>query len=812
MRPLSEYDAKRDFDRTSEPPGQHGVAGLAPRFSFQKHDATRLHWDLRLEHDGVLLSWAVTRGPSLDPKDKRLAVRTEDHPLDYLTYEGVIPAGNYGAGTVMLWDLGWWQPFHDVEDGLASGHLHFALLGQRTTGKWSLIRMKGTRTGDKGRENWLLIKEDDEAANREALTEVHDTGILTGRSLGAIAKDGPSVAIWPVRKKTPPKFHPPQLAELHSSPPDDADWWHEVKLDGYRAQIALGKGGARIYTRNGLDWTEKFPPLLPALNRLDVQTALIDGEIVAGAGLERFGDVARAIEHKGPFLFYAFDLLSLDGRDLTPLPLEQRRTALEMLFSTVTPRGFLRLSPVLEGSSDALFAAIGAAGGEGLVSKLRSAPYRSGRSAAWIKSKVERRAAFVIVGFQHSTARGRSFSSLLLAEHHDGALVYRGKVGTGFGGGTEAALRDAMAPLARQTPALNPAPTLRAKVTWLEPSLIAEIRYAEITRDGQLRHASFVALREDKLVTQTSSNDPGTRPRVAGVGISTPERLVYPSPPVTKLQVAEYYEAISDRLLVVARNRPLSLLRLPDGLDGQQFFQKHKGKGFPAAMRQIDLPDAKGQMQDKMYLTSAASILAAVQMGTLEFHIEGVQTDKPDTPDRMIFDLDPDEGLDFAPVRDAAFLIRDILRDCGLPSWPMVTGGKGIHVTVPLRRTASTQSVSLFARTFANLLAEGHPKTFTAKMSKAERKGRIFVDWLRNDKGSTAVAPFSLRARPGAPVAVPVAWDELRNLRGAHVFGMTEALERDWKPIGQIKAGTVSDRTAKAMLEALSVPPEKRGR
>ncbi len=803
MRALKDYAAKRDFDRTSEPQGTHAAVGAAPRFSFQKHDATRLHWDLRLEHDGVLLSWAVTRGPSLDPGDKRLSVRTEDHPSDYLTYEGVIAKGNYGAGTVMLWDVGWWQPFHDVDQGLASGHLHFALLGQRTTGKWSLIRMKGKRAGDGGRENWLLIKEEDEAAHAAVLTDLHDTSISTGRSLADIAAGSPDRPLSPLRTGAAPRFRPPQLAEMHEAPPEGDAWWHEVKLDGYRAQVALGKGGARIFTRNGLDWTDKFGPLLPPLNQLPARSALIDGEIVAGAGLERFGDVARAIEHGGPFLFYAFDLLSLNGADLTPAPLQDRRAALETLFAGVTPRGFLRLSPVLSGQGADLFAQIGDAGGEGLVSKLRSAPYRSGRSAAWVKSKVERRGAFLIVGYQHSTSRGRAFASLLLADWQDGAFVYRGKVGTGFDASTETDLLARMAPLARTTPALTAPPALRAKITWVDPHLIAEVRYAEITRDGHLRHASFIALREDKIMTDVSTDDPGTRPQVAGVGISHPDRVVYPKPPVTKLGVAGYYEAVADRLLEVARKRPLSLLRLPDGLDGEQFFQKHRGKGFPTALREMDLPDAKGQTQAKMYLTTAASLIAAVQMGTLEFHIEGVRTDRPQTPDRMIFDLDPDEGLGFAAVRDAAVLIRDLLAEAGLASWPMVTGGKGVHVTVPLRRTASTGSVTLFARTFATLLAERRPKAFTAKLAKADRKGRIFIDWLRNDAGATAVAPFSLRARPGAPVAMPVSWDELKKLRKANAFDIRNAQARDWSAIGTVKSGSISHATAEAMTAAL---------
>ncbi len=799
MRDLQDYVAKRNFAQTPEPRSGAAVAGVAPRFSFQKHDATRLHWDLRLEHDGVLLSWAVTRGPSLNPKDKRLAVRTEDHPLDYLQFEGTIPKGNYGAGTVMLWDVGWWQPFHDVDDGLATGHIHFALLGQRSTGKWSLIRMQGRRAGDAGRENWLLIKEQDEAVRPLDMTGQYDRSVATGRDLPQIAAGAPPRPLAPERTAKPPKFTPPQLADLQTAPPDGDMWWHEVKLDGYRAQVLLGKGGARIVTRNGLDWTDRFAPLLPALNALPADSAAIDGEIVAGAGLERFGDVPRAIEQGGPFVFYGFDLLSRDGADLSARPLTERRAALENLFADVVPRGVLRLSPVLQGTGAALFAQVGEAGGEGLVSKLRDAPYRSGRSASWVKSKVDRRGAFVIVGFQHSPSRGKAFASLLLAAHQDGELVYRGKVGTGFDAATEADLAARFTPLTRTTPPLSGVPDLRAKVTWLDPRLIAEIRHAEITRDGHLRHASFIALREDKTMPETVTDDPVTRPRVATVGISNPDRLVYPKPKVTKRMVADYYEAMADRILEGARNRPLSLLRLPDGLEGQQFFQKHRGKGFPEAMKETRLPDSKGVLQEKMYLSSPASLIAAVQMGTVEFHIEGVRTDRPQTPDRLVFDLDPDEGMGFPLVRDAAALIRDLLSEVGLPSWPMVSGGKGVHVVVPLRRSASTQTVALFSRVFATLLAERRPKNFTAKMSKADRRGRIFIDWLRNDAGSTAVAPFSLRARAGAPVAVPVSWDELRLLRRANGFSLKDAMARDWLSIGKIKPGNLSAKSLGAL-------------
>lgn len=801
MRDLSRYRQKRDFSRTAEPAGGASPGGV-PRYSMQNHDATRLHWDLRLEHDGVLLSWAVTRGPSLDPAVKRLAVRTEDHPLDYLRFEGGIPEGNYGAGSVMLWDVGWWQPLHRVDDGLAKGHIHFALHGQRLTGGWSLVRMQGGKPGDARRENWLLLKEADAVSGGPDPVARYTTSVATGRSFAEIAVGAAARPVARTRSGTLPKFHAPQLAELRKSPPEGDDWWHEIKLDGYRAQVALGKGGPRIHTRSGLDWTDKFPPLLPGLDALPADTARIDGEIVAGAGQDRFGDVSLAIRRGGPFVFYAFDLLHLDGRDLRAEPLECRRKHLDTLFADVIPRGTLRLSPILEGAGSDLFAQIDAAGGEGLVSKLRSSPYRSGRSSSWVKIKTERRGAFAIIGWQHSTARGQTLASLLLASHEDGRLSYRGKVGTGFAA-EEDDLLTRLAALAQTDCPLRETPPLDGKVTWVTPHLVAEVRFAEMTRDGHLRHASFLALRDDKALVEVTTDGMEQKMRLKGITISHPERHVYPDPPVTKGDIAEYYAAVADRMLVVARQRPLSLLRLPDGLGGESFFQKHLGKGFPDALREVELEDDKGKRQSKMYLSTPASILAAVQMGAVEFHIEGVRTDRPLQPDRMIFDLDPDEGLGFDTVRDAAVLLRDILAEAGLKSWAMVSGGKGVHVVVPLRRKADTASVVLFSRLVATLLAEALPKRFTQKMSKAERTGRIFIDWLRNDGGSTAVAPFSLRARPGAPVAVPVSWDEVPHLPGANAFGMAEALERSWDRLDVPAPGTITTRSAERLAAAI---------
>ncbi|QUS35487.1 DNA ligase D [Falsirhodobacter algicola] len=790
MDPLDTYRRMRDFAATPEPSGTGGVsAGPALRYGVQMHDATRLHWDLRLEWRGALLSWAVTRGPSLDPADKRLAVRTEDHPLDYLTFEGTIPKGQYGAGTVMLWDIGWWQPYHDVADGLAKGHLHFALHGRRAGGGYSLIRMKGKRQGDAKRENWLLIKEDDAAADPEAkhFAAPDARSVATNRTLEQIGNNAPALPFGPRRRHAMPAFHEPQLATAVDTPPTGAEWLHEVKLDGYRALIGLGKDGVRIFTRSGLDWSDRFAELLPPLADLPCDAALIDAEIVAGAGLQGFSALQAAIKAGGPFQVYAFDLLSLNGASLTGQPLTKRRAALERLLAKAPPRGPVRPSPVLGGAAQDALAAICAAGGEGLVSKLAQAPYRSGRGTSWQKTKCIRRAEFLICGWMPSDKRGRTFASLLLATAEGGGLVYRGKVGTGFDTVAQEDIMARLAPLARKSPPLS-APRAEVRgAKWVDPQLAAEILHAELTSDGRLRHARFVALREDKAPEDIALDPPvevqmdhGTRPRIAGIGISHPDRLLFPKPRITKQALAEYHEAMADRLLPTLKDRPAALLRLPEGLDGERFFQKHPGKGFPDAIRSVRVPQADGSAADHMCITDTAGLVAAVQMGTVEFHPWGARRDRLDRPERLVFDLDPDEALGFARVREAALHVRDRLADLGLPSWAMVTGGKGVHVIVPLRRTASWQTAKIFAQLFATLLAEDAPGAYTASMSKAQRKGRIFVDWLRNERGATAVAPFSVRARPGAPVAVPVAWDELRRLRRANGFSMKAAQTRSW--------------------------------
>jgi bifunctional non-homologous end joining protein LigD len=779
MRSLDAYEKKRDFDVTPEPRAELVEAG-GDRLSFvvQKHDASRLHYDFRLELGGVLLSWAVTKGPSADPSQKRLAVRTEDHPVSYGGFEGTIPKEEYGGGTVMLWDNGWWEPLHDPEEGLKEGKLHFRLHGARMKGGWALVRMRGKKA--EKRENWLLIKERDDFAGRtaDALTNKHRTSVTTGRAMRAIAWGKP--AATPARHAKPlPRFRKVQLATLRDAPPEGEGWQHEAKFDGYRCVIAVGKGGVRLYSRNGKDWSDRFGALCEPAAALACGSALIDGEVIAGAGGGDFSTLQKALKAGDALTCYLFDILALDGEDLTGKPLSERREALEGLMEGQPARGPLRLSPLIEGNGAAALEAICEAGGEGLISKRIDAPYRGGRSRSWIKAKCIRRAEFVVAGWSPSDKKGRLFSSLILGSYEKGTLIYRGRVGTGFDGDDMAELMAALKPLARKTPPFDEdLPDEATGARWVRPRLVVETEYAEFTSEGRIRHGVYKGLREDKEARDVSASaeaksDSGDdEMTIGGVRISSTSRSVYPDAGPTKGEVAEHYARVAERMLDDAADRPLALLRCPDGIAGDCFFQKHAGKGFPEGVKSMPIEEKDGDTAHYMYVDGPEGLVGAAQMGTLEFHIWGARRDRIERPDRMVFDLDPDEGLGFAKVKAAAEEVREGLSACGLDSAPMVTGGKGVHVIVPLRRISEWETVKYFTKTFATVLAERHPESYTATMSKAKRKGRVFIDWLRNERGATAIAPYSLRARPGAAVAVPVTWSELQDLERPDGFGV----------------------------------------
>ncbi|WP_242127895.1 DNA ligase D [Sphingobium sp. Sx8-8] len=793
---LSVYNRKRDFTRTKEPAGKRGPGG-GNGFIVQKHDATRLHYDFRLEMDGVLKSWAVTRGPSLDPDDKRLAVRTEDHPLSYAGFEGSIPKGEYGGGTVMLWDEGTWEPVpgKSAKD-LEKGHLHFILHGQRMWGEWLLIRLKPR--GDEKRENWLLRKIDDaHAGSADQLVARELTSVRSGRTMGEIAADAPAISLKgkkgkafdaamqkaekapPARLRSrgaigkPPAFQPLQLATLVDAVPTGHGWMHEIKYDGYRCLLSAAGEKVRIFTRSGLDWTDRFASIAAEAAGMQLTAALIDGEIVAfdSRGNPDFSTLQRALKGDGDAALhlFAFDLLRLDGEDLAPHPNISRKEKLAALLGEGSAH--IHVADHIIGGGEKLFDAMCGAGQEGIICKRADAPYRGARTKNWLKVKCTRREEFVIIGWTPSSAGGRSIRNLLLGQHDGKALVYAGKVGTGFNMANGEPLLRALRSRSRKTaPVAVPRSEARG-VQWVRPDLVAEIAFAEFTADNVVRHASFLGLREDKPAQAVRREKAMPVPKAeSDVRISHPDRLIFPEANISKGQLADYYAAIGAAMLPWIVHRPISLVRCPQGRAKKCFFQKHDSGSFGDHVKHVSIREKSGGEEDYLYIEDVDGLLACVQMGAIEFHGWGSLVGNVERPDRMIFDLDPDEGLDFDDVKRAARDIRRTLEDIGLVSFPMLSGGKGIHVVVPLTPEAEWPQVKDFADRFARALAASEPDRFTATMSKAKRKGRIFVDWLRNQRGSTAVLPYVARARAGAPVAAPVSWDELEKIDRAGTF------------------------------------------
>lgn len=810
--PLAEYNRKRDFARTAEPAGKRASSEGGNRFIVQKHDATRLHWDFRLEADGVLKSWAVTKGPSPDPEIKRLAVRTEDHPMSYAEFEGTIPKGEYGGGTVMLWDRGTWAPVEGKSwKDIDKGHLHFTLRGERMNGEWLLVRMK-KRPGEK-RENWLLRKVADEYAEEgDPLVERELTSVLTGRSMAEIAADvkgehslkgkkGKAFAsemekaakhnarkAKPKRKAVsgkPPKFRPPQLATLVDAVPTGNGWMHEIKFDGYRALIAAAGEDVRVYTRSGKDWSDKFAPLVAKFAALDLPPCLIDGEIVAYGkdGNPDFSALQKVLKRghgsqgrDDALTFHAFDLLEVDGENLAKLPNIERKERLEALLRSAEPP--IHVADHVIGAGEKLYRAMCQAKQEGIISKAVDSPYRGTRTRNWVKVKCTLRQEFVIIGWKKSSAKARPFSSLLLAQHANGELVYKGNVGTGFNQDILADLAQKMARLERtKAPAEVDRVSARG-VTWLAPKLVAEIAFAEFTAEGNVRHASFIGLRSDKPAEDVSPEEPDEAPQeevADAVKISNRSRVIFPDSGQTKGDLADYYASIAPLMLPFAAFRPVSLVRCPQGRARKCFFQKHDSGSFGEHVHHVPIAEKKGGTEDYLYVEDAAGLLACVQMGTIEFHGWGARSTEVEEPDRMVFDLDPDEGLDFGDVKQAAKDIRKKLADLGLTSFAMLSGGKGVHVVVPLTPGHSWEEHKDFSKRFAEALSMAEPERFVATMSKAKRKGKIFIDYLRNQRGSTAVVPYSARAREGAPVAVPISWKELDDFANAQPFSISDA-------------------------------------
>jgi bifunctional non-homologous end joining protein LigD len=818
---LREYRRKRDFTRTPEPAGaaQRGRKDKKLGYVIQAHAARRLHYDFRLELDGVLKSWAVPKGPSLDPNAKRLAVHVEDHPIEYGEFEGVIPKGEYGGGTVMLWDRGWWEPIGDAAQAYAKGHLKFTLHGTKLKGAWALVRMKGRREGDKG-DNWLLIKEQDASAmpgTDDAVVKDETRSASTGRDMAAIAaqsdrvwssKEGGETKAKAVPKKATkkseavPAFDPshlagarqvkapprlaPQLASAAELAPRGEEWLHEIKFDGYRMLAYLRRGKVELRSRKDLDWTAKFPEIADALSRLAVGEAVLDGEIVQYRedGVSDFSALQNALaERKTADLVYmAFDLLYLAGWDLTGVALEERKAALRAVLAA-DPQPSIRYSDHQLGKGPDFLAAARGAGLEGIISKRRDARHQAGRGSSWLKVKCGKREDLIIVGFTDPAGERAGFGALLMGYHtKQGELVYAGRVGTGYGDKLLDAMRRKLEALEQRRATVKLPAGLSARGThWVKPELVAEVTFSGWTADNILRQSSFVGLRDDKSPDEVVL-DPKAAPDAAepappqpqakigrdgaaivqGIRVTHAAREVYPEPGITKLALAEFYAGISSHILPHVVRRPLSLVRCPDGVTGQRFFQKHRMPGTPAAIKSTPVPMKDG-IEDYVMIEDAAGLVALVQMSALEIHPWGSTIDNLEKPDRLTFDLDPDEGLGWDQVVSGAVAVRDFLETLGLRSFVKTTGGKGLHVVVPVKPALDWDTAKEFTRVIVSLLVEAGPTLYTASMVKKARRGRIFIDYLRNGRGATAVAAYSTRARADATVSVPVTWPEVES-------------------------------------------------
>lgn len=805
---LDDYKRKRDFDTSPEPAGRparvHGgrkAPARALQFCIQKHDATRLHYDFRLELDGTFKSWAVPKGPSLDPQVKRLAIQVEDHPLDYADFEGHIPEGHYGAGDVIVWDRGIWIPQLDPVAGYAMGKLKFELRGEKLSGIWNLVRtnMPGKQ------EQWFLIKHRDDAARTEGeldITEALPGSVLSERTLlpKAKGKQTPEQQRTPVSRRSRgkrlegslpaplPAFIKPQLATLVDDTPD-GDWRYEVKFDGYRILARIEHGEVWLFTRNGKDWSTRLPGQRNALAGLGLESAWLDGEVIVAGddGTPDFQALQNAFEtgRSEDILYYLFDLLYLDGNDLRGVPLEQRRATLEKLLKD-TDDSLLRYSADLIGDPDSLLGSACRMKLEGLIGKRAGSLYQSRRSTDWIKLKCKQRQEFVIVGYTEPKGSRSHFGALLLALHDEdsGELRYAGKVGTGFDQATLTRVQARMKPLdvAKPTLANPPTGTEATGVHWLKPELLAEVAFAEMTREGLVRHAVFNGLRSDKPASAITFETPrhaagakqgaDARPahEYAGatarkVRITHPDRIIDASLGSTKRDLVEYYADIAPWLLPQLRDRPLALLRAPDGIAGELFFQK---SGEQLGIDAMELLEKSRAGQPAMVINSIEALIGAVQMGTLELHTWNATGADLDHPDRFILDLDPDPALPWKTMVEATQLVLTVLDELGLTAFLKTSGGKGMHLVVPLKPKDDWDQVKDFSHAIATHMAQHLPQRFSAKSGPKNRVGKIFIDYLRNGLGATTVTAYSVRAREGLPVSVPVLFEEIAALKGAH--------------------------------------------
>jgi bifunctional non-homologous end joining protein LigD len=819
--PLRAYKSKRDFAVTPEPADGGRAEGPSDadqlKFVVQKHWASSLHYDFRLELDGSLKSWAVPKGPSFDPSVKRMAVQVEDHPLDYADFEGTIPHDQYGAGKVIVWDAGTWIPLHDPQQGVRDGNLKFELHGHKLHGRWVLVRMKDN--GEK-QPAWLLIKEKDSYARASAAYSVIDEMPASVKSLapaptGATAtaaregqrgQRGKSAAsdrdLHDLPRDAVPSELPrslaPQLATLVTGPlPDAAEWIYEIKFDGYRILVRNDASGPRFLTRNGHDWTTKVRPLQSAFERLALPPGWYDGEIIVPneAGIPDFGALQQSFDSRraNDMLLYLFDVPYVAGNDLRKVPLEARREVLKGLLAAAGADDLIRFSEAFDGDAQSVLASACKLGLEGVIAKRRTSSYQSSRSADWVKLKCTKRQEFVIGGFTAPQGARTGFGALLLGVYDaQGALQYVGDVGTGF---SEKVLKDLKKALDSRVQGTSPfaaGPKIAGRPTWVAPSLVAEVSFGEWTRAGRIRHAVFRGLRSDKEAStivrehalhmpsdKPSNTDPSPQsPALSDrLKVTNPQRVIDARSGTTKLELVRYYGLVGELMMKHLKGRPVSLVRAPDGVEGQLFFQKHLDTGKFPGIRQLD-PALNTGHPPLIEVASKQGLLSAGQWNAVEFHTQNAGAATYEHPDRMVFDLDPGEGVSWAQVQEAAELMHSFLAQLGLPSFLKTSGGKGLHVVVPVKRVHDWDTVKGFSQAVVTHIAETIPKRFVARSGSRNRVGKIYIDYLRNGLGATTVCAWSARARPGLGISVPVVWDELASLRGGDHWSVKTVHER----------------------------------
>jgi bifunctional non-homologous end joining protein LigD len=871
---LETYRKKRQFSVTPEPRGRKRARD-GHRYVIQKHAARRLHYDLRLELDGVMKSWAVTRGPSLDPNEKRLAVHVEDHPIEYNSFEGTIPQGEYGGGTVMIWDRGSWSPEGDPRKGYAKGHLIFDLDGDKLHGRWHLVRMRARER--ERHENWLLIKAKDEEARGprdKDILEEKSRSAVTGRSIEEIAagkgkkrvwhsnraagggseqkaafkrkiqqiKAGPAASPAAKAKRTArnvaskritktqqgaaesklPEFVPPSLAALSDKAPSGSNWFHEIKFDGYRMEARLEHGKVRLLTRKRQNWTHRFPPVADAVAALPATTALLDGEVVVedDNGISNFSLLQTDLKdgRTDRFAYYVFDLLHLDGHDLTGEPLLERKAALERLLKRAGKNDVIHYAGHFDDAGPLILRHACEMGLEGIVSKRRDAAYRSGRSDNFVKTKCHGRQEFVVAGYTPSAASARSIGALIVADHANGQLRYAGRVGTGY---TQKMAHDLFKRLTAlktdRRPVELPADERRQDIVWVTPKVVVDTEFAGVTHGGVLRQASFKGIREDKTadevvrevpvaVAATARREPvrrmasaaskpakpspkNTSARADGGGknLTHPDRIYWPDVGITKKDLAEYYVSVWVWIKPHIVDRALSLVRAPEGITGETFFQKHIAANVKFSPLRRTVP---GKDHDVIAVQTVDDLVELVQSAALEIHVRGSRLGSLESCDRIVFDLDPGEGVAWPQIVAAAHETRERLKAEKLESFVKLSGGKGIHVVVPIA-DADWETTKLFTQRIAARMAADTPKLYLAKMTKSLRKGRVFIDYFRNSREATSVAPYSSRARPGAPVSAPITWERLSRTTGGNdftVFDLKKRLKDDaWAEIGKVR-------------------------